>query len=1407
MKKLLILGMLLAVSLSAQCTTGANGWCNTGLSTAQNSLLGPLIPYGASPWVYGDLAEKGTADNMAPAALAETPTLGAALSGTVSFSGSGSTVTTTADLRTPLSGQGYVTFAWNTVDGAGTGRQICAIISVTVNSIVCESNIFTGAFSGITAYLMPGADSHGWTFLAWTQTNPIVTWNYYDVGIALYRLYYRTLNATYLTQARAYADIQWQWVIDHGYTYPYPRAASMISQFFRAGEGHSERFPGLYTEVTKLVQLFGDPSNSPAIDNREAGYTLWDVALGAKTDTDPTRHAQYCSWLTTYVPTWNAKQSADGSWGQAEYMLNPSFVSAPKSFTAPFIYGASPWREAINIKAMEAAYESLNDTTTQGCNSTTLAASTLTAITTAVQWQNNYGRDTSNRGVYYEVNSQSNEQATVYPGAGTVSITNGSTSLVGIGTDFLTQCTANPFIGLNSTRTIYKFSSCSDNTHAVLTQAYGLYGEVGNLSGSAVAYAPSAVSVCNSSATYCYDGVGDRNLTRTVCGGIAWLYSVTLNATYKTWTDECISAQLGGPTAGLTSAAVIGFKTLPCSGSACDGLVTDTIAAAADCNTQAQPCAHGVFLYGNLGKNYGEAFGAPGIDNALAWRLLSTPTCSPKTGTTPPNVTDIQLQTNMALGTVACTNSLTQTGTCTVVDVQRVVNAALGQACVIGPTPATSDDEFVGPFPSWTNLVTSYGTSNAAIQTALNDLGTAGHSHVLYVPCGTYTITTTLTISSKEGISVLGADPTCVTFQLSGVGPLLHVNGVNYSKFDRITFDGGGNPSAILVQQSNNSGAFFDTGNEYTDDVFRNAWTGIQCGWLVNGCSEVSILRDQFSNITGAGVFVGNYNALDIWVRYSVFDHCNIAVGNYDGTNVGAGNFHAYNSIFRSSTISDINIGNTLPFSFRDNYFTSSPYALRMGGTANPAPMTIASNTFVNQTVKVIQDDNQGPVLLLDNATLQANMTLPTAIISQDGIAVGNQFTLGPSPISASVRLFESGTQIVGSIPTTEPTLPGFQPNLNRMVFEVAAGSSASVIQTAINSAVALNGSRPVVHLPEGTYSINVPLSIPANSDLQLTGDGFFATTLNWIGAAGTGPVILIGGPSHATLRDFRVNAALQADGIGAYGIDQSGSRVFIHGSQMAADNLAANANLFYDGLDNAVLDIEDTSHTATAGTGVNVTGGPLASIGTSVPGMVRFFSTSGGDETLPYSVSGGGTLLVRDDWSETSGPAFANISGRALVTFDGVHAFLSGNTGQATPGIAISNLIGKVSILTSNPQDRTVISGNGTNSQVMQAGGDQDCTVINPYFIDNTSPAGVSGLLIHRECTTTVPGTGSIATANAGNNGTTFVTSMLAQTRAAHQVPLTTLSNSVTDLRMYRVWTNRGTNGIHLTTVRANLH
>jgi hypothetical protein len=597
----------------------------TGLSSIMDNLLGPLViaDATANPWPYGDLAEIGAGTNIATTALSAPPQLGAALPGTVSWT-PGSVITTTADLRTPLAGQSWVAFVWNSVDGAGTGRGLCPIASVTATTIVCSENKFEPTSSGVTAYLLPGLDSNGCDFQCWTTENPTTVWNYYDVAIGLYRLYYRTGNTTYQTQARAYSDIQWQWTLDHGYRLLSPRAAAMISQFFRALDGHSERFPGLYNWISLEVPLWASPANSPNIDNRESGYMLWDIALGAKTDPDTARHAQYCSWLNTFVPVWNSKQSADGSWGENEYGLNPGYVSAPKSFVAPFIYEGAPWREAINLKAMEAAYESLNDTSAQGCNNTSLATSTLTTIKKAEAWVVNYGRDSINRGVYYEVNSPSSDQRTIVNPAGTVTINLGSTTLAGTGTHWKTAgyCDGTYFIGIEIVRRVYKITSCANDTSATLSLAFGLYGEAANVSGSPYSIAPSAFTGCNSLATYCFDSTGDRNLTRTGCGSMGWLYYTTGISMYKDWGDECYSATLGGPVTGPDSSSFLGANVTPCAGPFCDGFITDVVAGARDCNAgNSAPCIPGGYVFSNLGKNFGEAFGAPGIDNHLGWRL------------------------------------------------------------------------------------------------------------------------------------------------------------------------------------------------------------------------------------------------------------------------------------------------------------------------------------------------------------------------------------------------------------------------------------------------------------------------------------------------------------------------------------------------------------------------------------------------------------------------------------------------------------------------------------------------------------------------------------------------------------------------------------------------------------------
>ena len=62
----------------------------------------------------------------------------------------------------------------------------------------------------------------------------------------------------------------------------------------------------------------------------------------------------------------------------------------------------------------------------------------------------------------------------------------------------------------------------------------------------------------------------------------------------------------------------------------------------------------------------------------------SGPTCDVN-GNGVVNNADVTAETNMALGNAACTNDLDGDGTCTVVDVQRVINASIGSGCRIGP--------------------------------------------------------------------------------------------------------------------------------------------------------------------------------------------------------------------------------------------------------------------------------------------------------------------------------------------------------------------------------------------------------------------------------------------------------------------------------------------------------------------------------------------------------------------------------------------------------------------------------------------------------------------------------------------------------------------------------------------------
>jgi hypothetical protein len=49
------------------------------------------------------------------------------------------------------------------------------------------------------------------------------------------------------------------------------------------------------------------------------------------------------------------------------------------------------------------------------------------------------------------------------------------------------------------------------------------------------------------------------------------------------------------------------------------------------------------------------------------------------------NSSDVSMSVSMVLGQITCNGGLRGLGTCTVVDTQRVINAANGGTCVTGP--------------------------------------------------------------------------------------------------------------------------------------------------------------------------------------------------------------------------------------------------------------------------------------------------------------------------------------------------------------------------------------------------------------------------------------------------------------------------------------------------------------------------------------------------------------------------------------------------------------------------------------------------------------------------------------------------------------------------------------------------
>jgi hypothetical protein len=231
---------------------------------------------------------------------------------------------------------------------------------------------------------------------------------------------------------------------------------------------------------------------------------------------------------------WISKLDERGFWPML-YMWNNGFPYKG--------LGTEPWLQGIGSSAMYESYRVLNDTTATGCNNPTLAASVLTAYGKSVDFMHEYGQG-ANFGMYYTVEYETQGQMTTN-GPGTVSITQGSPSVTGVGTTFLTTfaCNGSDYFAPRNgySDDILRVASCESDTSLTLVS-----NAAHDASGIQYLRTLETNKVCESKATYC-EGTPDKGVMHLPIANYGRMYRLTGDPKYKLWGDATFASDYGTP--------------------------------------------------------------------------------------------------------------------------------------------------------------------------------------------------------------------------------------------------------------------------------------------------------------------------------------------------------------------------------------------------------------------------------------------------------------------------------------------------------------------------------------------------------------------------------------------------------------------------------------------------------------------------------------------------------------------------------------------------------------------------------------------------------------------------------------------------------------------------------------------
>jgi hypothetical protein len=711
-------------------------------------------------------------------------------------------------------------------------------------------------------------------------------------------------------------------------------------------------------------------------------------------------------------------------------------------------------------------------------------------------------------------------------------------------------------------------------------------------------------------------------------------------------------------------------------------------------------------------------------------------------------------------------------------------------------------EEFYGQFSSWVNLKDVYHAvgdgvhdDTQALQNALNDLGQEKHSPVLYIPKGTYNITATLTMQTRIGIAVIGEDPLTTIIKWNGDAgkKMFLLNGVSYSEFARITWDGNNKALAAVAHEWDMKVQYANSGTQHTDEIFRNVAVGLKSG--ANMDAEFSIRRCRFYNCSSTGISLQGWNALDWWVWDCYFENCYAGIAN-NLPAFGAGNFHVYRSIFKNSSFADISLGNSNYFSFRDNISYNSNKFIAAKQFSNTSPITIQHNLIINRSNLVMADlFTKGNVLFLDNIFVTPDSNKNYVIHYEDNYKgtnpdltmIGNLFTAKQKILQ---RCCGKYIDIDNKYGIVAPPLPALNPApfeglVKYTVYEVNNKMTIDGIQSIINKAAEKN-KKTIIHFMYGTYNIPKTLQIPSGAPLILIGDGLYSV-LKWTGDT-AGPLMQVNYPAKAIVRNLKMDGNGKVDGMVVYDNDIPGNTIYANELLVYG---GLQTNLLVDGFANTDLRFENLTHNyCTKGTSVKMIGnGKLNAT------ILKLFGCASVGNTNTYGVEKNGRLIVYDDWYENSNsPQFTTLKNEGEFILNGAK-IANANAAKAA-FITVDSFKGKVvftqiiynasqkSIVFSNPRGTAKLLTLGTlswtdstmNNYVVNSAKN------NYAFINNRYSIG-----------------GSYQLPDSGNTDTGFVKDMMADLRQTLVSGKSAYTKNATHFTISRVMIQNGINNFRL--------